>query len=83
MGWAPDSGANRVTGRVVFPLVTVTKGTTKLSVKRFATQANAAQPTVVFQVKGLTTAGTYRVLVRHIRGAAQPKFSYTVKLFTP
>ena len=42
-----------------------------------------AQPTLVFQVKGPKTPGTYRVLVKHIKGAAHPRHGYTVKLFTP
>lgn len=63
--------------------VTVTRGKTKLAVQRFATQTGAAQPTLVFQVKGLATAGTYRVQVRNIKGAASTHRTYDVKLFTP
>ena len=78
--WSLSSGS--ATADFSHAVVTVTRGKTTLPVTRFAPESGA-QPTLVFQVKGPKTPGTYRVLVKHIKGGAHPRHGYAVKLFTP
>lgn len=63
--------------------VRVERGTTPLAVTRFAPESGYAQPTLVFQVAGVQSTGTYTVVVRGIRGAASTTHRYRVHLFRP
>ncbi|MCW2792034.1 MAG: hypothetical protein JWO76_1132 [Nocardioides sp.] len=63
--------------------VRVTRGSDALPVTRYKTHDGYAQPTLVFQVGDARRTGSYRVVVRHIRGAATARHAWTVRLFKP
>ena len=63
--------------------VTVTKGATTLRTTRHQVANGFGQPTLVFDVSGVSGPGTYNVTVRNIRGAAASTKSWKVKLFRP
>ena len=55
----------------------------RLKVKVQPVANGTAAPTLVFDVRGVATAGTYRVSVTGVRKAAAASYRYTVRLFTP
>jgi hypothetical protein len=63
--------------------VVVKRGTTRLKVTRFRPVSGYAQPTLVFHVGGVRSTGTYKVVVRGIRGAGPAVHRYRVRLFRP
>ena len=63
--------------------VTVRKGTTTLRTTPYPVANGYGQPTLVFEVQGVSGPGTYRVTVSNIRGAAATSKSWKVKLFRP
>lgn len=79
--WSLSSGRARADFRRA--TVTVTHAGARLPVKRFAPHNGYGQPTLVFQVRGVRQAGSYRVVVRHIRGTPSARHAWTVRLFRP
>ncbi len=63
--------------------VSVTRGGNALDVKVHYVFDGYGQPTLVFEVKNVGSAGVYRVNVTRIRGAGPTSHSYTVRLFQP
>lgn len=63
--------------------VTVQKGATTLRTTPYPVANGYGQPTLVFEVQGVSGPGTYQVTVSNIRGAAATSKSWKVKLFRP
>lgn len=61
--------------------IRVTQGGKSLAVRKLSVKRGYGMPTVVFNVKGASQAGTYKVAVTGIRGAASKSHTYKVKLF--
>jgi uncharacterized protein YkwD len=79
--WSLSSGASGAD--FSHATVRVQRGSQSLHVRRFRPRDGYGQPTLVFQVADAAETGGYRVVVRHIRGAAATRHAWTVRLFNP